>query len=44
MLEVIHGIVKLQGKSMDDPEEIRLKKLVERGGFEKRLKLVEVTG
>lgn len=42
LLEVIRGVVKLQGKTMEDLEKLRKKKLKERGGFEKRLKLIEV--
>lgn len=42
MLEVIRGIAHLSGLSWDELEAIRLKKLAERGGFERGVRLIEV--
>lgn len=40
--EVIHGILRLRGLSMEALEEIRLKKRAERGGFLLGVRLLEV--
>jgi predicted house-cleaning noncanonical NTP pyrophosphatase (MazG superfamily) len=42
LLEVIYAVARVQGKSPEDLEAVRRKKLEERGGFERRLKRVEV--
>ncbi len=42
MLEVVHAFANLRGIRMEDAEEIRQKKAVERGGFSKRLFLMDV--
>ena len=42
ILEVLHGIASFTGISWDGIEEKRLAKREERGGFEKRLCLLEV--
>ena len=41
LLEVIEAIKKLRGWSSQDVEDIRLKKLSERGGFDQPIILVE---
>ncbi len=43
LLEVIHAIVIARGYSWNDLNALRQAKLKERGGFEKRILLVEVT-
>ncbi|MDA3811521.1 MAG: nucleoside triphosphate pyrophosphohydrolase [Spirochaetaceae bacterium] len=40
--EVIHGILKLKNTSPEDLEDIKLKKLKERGGFDKKFLLRKV--
>lgn len=40
ILEVIYRIAKLKGISKEDLEKIRIKKVKERGGFEKNLFLI----
>ena len=42
LLEVIHGLLFHRGISWNQLEEIRLKKREERGGFEKRLLLIDI--
>lgn len=41
IMEVIHGIVQTKGKTIGDIEAIRLEKKEKRGGFDKRILLVE---
>ncbi len=41
ILEVIYRIAKLKGISKEDLEEIRIKKVEERGAFEKNLFLID---
>ena len=43
ILEVIYRIAKLRGISKEELEKIRIKKLEERGGFEKNLFLIDTT-
>jgi len=43
VLEVIYRIAKLKGISKDELEKIRIKKVEERGAFEKNLYLVETS-
>ena len=43
ILEVIYRIAKLRGISKEELENIRIKKLEERGGFEKNLFLIDTT-
>ena len=43
ILEVLHGILRLRNVSMEEVEEIRLRKKTERGGFENRIRLLRVT-
>ena len=42
VLEVIRSLSKTHGKSLQDVEEMRQKKFSERGGFEKKVYLIEV--
>ena len=42
IVEVIYAIVNHQGKSVSDFEQIRLKKHDKRGGFDKKIALIEV--
>ena len=42
VLEVIHGILGAKGVSFEEIEKIRLRKKQERGGFDKKIKLVKV--
>ena len=42
MVEVIHAIVKCKGMSLEEFEEIRMKKYNQRGGFAEKIYLVEV--
>lgn len=42
ILEVIHGILEAKDVSVEEIEKIRLKKRKERGGFDKKIKLVKV--
>ena len=42
VLEVIHAILKCKGTSFDKIEQIRKKKNDERGGFNKKISLIEV--
>lgn len=42
ILELIHAAVKLQNTSFEELDEIRRKKKDSRGGFEKKLFLIEV--
>ncbi len=41
ILEVIDAILKVRGVPFEEVEELRLKKRKERGGFDKRLLLIE---
>ena len=43
ILEVIYRIAKLRGISKEELENIRVKKLEERGGFEENLFLIDTT-
>ena len=43
ILEVIYRIAKIRGISKEELEKIRIKKLEERGGFEKNLFLIDTT-
>src|SRR5690625_878553 len=42
MIEIIHSLAKIHQSDIDHVEEIRLKKAQERGGFERRIFLIEV--
>lgn len=42
LVEVIYAIIKYKNVGMEEFERIRTKKALERGAFDKRLKLVEV--
>jgi len=44
MLEVIYALVLAKGFSIEELEELRLKKRAERGGFEKGIVLLKVQG
>ena len=43
ILEVIYAIAKLKGISKEELEKIRVKKLQDRGGFEKNLFLIDTS-
>ena len=43
ILEVIYRIAQLQGGSKEELEKIRIKKLQDRGGFEKNLFLIDTS-
>ena len=43
IVEVVLAIVQCKGVSLTDFEQMRLKKYRERGGFEKKIKLIEVS-
>ena len=43
ILEVIYRIVQLKGMSREELEKIRIKKLQDRGGFEKNLFLLDTS-
>ena len=43
ILEVIYRIIQLQGISKQELEQIRIKKLQERGGFDKNLFLMDTS-
>ena len=43
MLELIHAITAIHGSSMEELEQVRLKKLSDRGGFKDKVFLIEVT-
>jgi predicted house-cleaning noncanonical NTP pyrophosphatase (MazG superfamily) len=42
LLEVINSLAKVHGSSIDEVEKVRKEKFKERGGFDKRILLVEV--
>ena len=42
LLEVIHAVALARGSSMEEVEQIRIKKAEKRGGFEKRILLETV--
>ena len=42
ILEVLHAIIEYKGLSYNEVEQIRKKKYDERGGFSKKINLVEV--
>ncbi|TAA73392.1 nucleoside triphosphate pyrophosphohydrolase [Planococcus salinarum] len=42
MLELIHAAVKIHGATIEQLEEVRRAKAEKRGGFEKRIFLIEV--
>ena len=43
ILEVIYAIAQLKGISKEELEKIRIKKLQDRGGFEKNLFLIDIS-
>ncbi len=43
LLELIHAATELHGSSIEQLEQIRLKKAQDRGGFKERIFLIEVT-
>jgi len=43
ILEVIYRIAQLKGISKEELEKIRIKKLQDRGGFEKNLFLIDIS-
>lgn len=43
LLEVVRAVAKARGSSMEEVEKIRREKAEKRGGFEKRVFLVEVS-
>lgn len=43
LVEVIYGILKHKGISIEEFEEIRLNKKMQRGGFDKKLLLLSVS-
>jgi predicted house-cleaning noncanonical NTP pyrophosphatase (MazG superfamily) len=43
ILEVIYRIAQLKGVSKEELEKIRVKKLQDRGGFEKNLFLIDTS-
>lgn len=42
ILELLHAATKIYGSSFDELEKVRKKKAEKRGGFEKRIFLIEV--
>lgn len=42
LLEVIHSLARVHGSSLEEVEQVRKEKFTERGGFDKRILLVEV--
>lgn len=42
VLEIIHSLSKIHGKSIEDVEKARQQKLLDRGGFNHMLYLIEV--
>jgi len=44
ILEVIYRIAQLRGISKEELEKIRIKKLQDKGGFEKNLFLIDTSG
>lgn len=42
LLEVIHSLAKIHGSTIEEVEQVRREKFKERGGFDKRILLVEV--
>lgn len=42
ILELIHAALKIQGKSFDELEAVRVKKKEKRGGFDQGLYLIDV--
>ena len=42
LVEVVYGVLKHKGVSIEDFEKVRLKKREERGSFDKKLMLVKV--
>jgi predicted house-cleaning noncanonical NTP pyrophosphatase (MazG superfamily) len=42
LLEVIHSLARVHGSSIEEVEEVRKIKFKQRGGFDKRILLVEV--
>lgn len=42
LLELIHAMLDAQNKTIEELEEIRLKKKEKRGGFDKRIFLIDV--
>ncbi len=43
IIEVIYGIAKLRGTSKEELEKIRIKKVEDRGAFEKNLFLIDTS-
>jgi predicted house-cleaning noncanonical NTP pyrophosphatase (MazG superfamily) len=42
ILELIHAITAIHGSSIEELEQVRLKKLTDRGGFKDKIFLIEV--
>lgn len=42
MLEIIHSLSEIHGRGFKDVEEVRRKKVEERGGFKEKIYLVDV--
>jgi predicted house-cleaning noncanonical NTP pyrophosphatase (MazG superfamily) len=42
ILEVIHAFTAIHGSSMEELEQVRIKKLTDRGGFKDKIFLIEV--
>jgi predicted house-cleaning noncanonical NTP pyrophosphatase (MazG superfamily) len=42
MLELIHSITAIHGSNIEELEQVRIKKLTERGGFKDKVFLIEV--
>lgn len=42
MLELIHAITAIHGSTMEELEQVRLRKLADRGGFKDKIFLIEV--
>lgn len=42
ILELLHSALKVYGKSFEDLEVVRMKKKEERGGFDKKIYLIDV--
>jgi predicted house-cleaning noncanonical NTP pyrophosphatase (MazG superfamily) len=43
MLELIHAITAIHDSSMEELEQVRIKKLTDRGGFKDKVFLIDVT-
>lgn len=42
VLEIIHALAKIHGKTIEDVEKVRHEKELERGGFQERIFLIDV--